>query len=100
MTDPPTHKIIFDSLKQKSVDWEKIGRECDVDLNYRETLRLDISITSAESKLERVIAKWCEQTKTPITWDSFTAVLRKLKFYDVIHKLKEKGYIIDNKQPS
>lgn len=95
--DPPTCKTIFDFLKNKSSKWDEIGRESDIDLNYREILYHDVSITD-EGKLERVIAKWDE--RNPVTWNSFIAVLRKLQFNDVIDQLKEKGYIIDSERPS
>ena len=69
---------IFDIFKDKSAQWDSVGRELNVSINYRQELLMMPIGVSADSKLDLVIQKWVESECSPVNWLTVRQVLTTL----------------------
>ena len=77
-------KEAYDLLKEKSGKWDAIGREFDISLNDRDTIR-NSSLDDC-GRLEHVLNLWLERDDD-CTWGNFMKILRKnLQFNDIARK--------------
>ena len=83
----PTAFDLFKILEEKSANWDGIGRELGVSLNYRQQLRRNIALDDS-GKLESVLDKWVESTSPPVTWKIFKEKLKNMQYMDLVGKLQ------------
>ena len=71
-----------------SVDWDDVGRELGVELNYRDELRRDIGLKNP-SRLEFVLHEWSQSSKSSVVnWDTIIEVLKSLRQRQVLRSVK------------
>ena len=86
----PQLKQMFRLLREKSANWNEIGLEFNVGLNFRKTLKHDPSV-SDHARLEAVLNEWLTTTvdQRQVTWQEFIEVMHCLKYADVIAETKK-----------
>ena len=67
---------VYSLLKGHSAEWDSIGREFKVSLNYRKGLRTDKSFIDDCGRLEEVLYTWLEKETSICTWEHFIKILR------------------------
>ena len=83
----PTVAQMFKILEEKSANWDGIGRELGILLNYRQQLRKNIGLEDPD-RLEAVLNKWVESTSPPVTWKMFKEKLKNMQYMDIVGKLE------------
>lgn len=87
--------MVFDLLKSKSNDWNKIARELmPGDGGFRYRIELERSNCEDENKLEKVIYKWIERQSTPVTWNTLCQLFEKLQYCDLLTELGNKSVLL------
>ncbi len=84
-----TLKGVYDCLQKVSHRWDDIGRELGVPLNYRKGLRMVGASSTNDGKLEEVLDKWIESKSTPVSWETFTDMLRKLDLNNIADEIQQ-----------
>ena len=85
----PSLKDVFKILRSKSAQWDEIGRQLDVQFDFRRSLHKDSSL-SPEQRLETVINHWLETgNQNSVTWAGFIENLEELDYTAVVIKVKE-----------
>lgn len=79
---------VFNLLRNKSAEWDDIGRELGVEHNDRQSLLRDVRYVDS-GRLEAVLNLWLESARAP-TWDQFIAAMKKLKYNDIIDSIIKK----------
>ena len=77
-------------LKDKSAEWNIIGRALEIPFNQRK--ELDSSGKDDDDCLENVIEYWLEtECYTPVTWSGLLKLLKsdELKYIDTARKFEE-----------
>ena len=84
----PKLNEVYKLLKEKSSHWSDIGREFDISLDVRESIRNDLHYTSDHSRLEKVLNEWLSTTdQSLVTWEEFIRVLTDgLNYMDMVEK--------------
>ena len=83
----PSLKDAFNILKSQSAQWDYIGRQLDVPLNFRDELHTNSSLSS-EQRLERVINHWLEKDcQNSVTWAGFIENLEELNYTALAEKV-------------
>ena len=83
----PSLKDAFNILKSRSAQWDDIGRQLDVPLNFRDELHTNSSLSS-EQRLERVINHWLEKgCQNSVTWAGFIENLEELNYTALAEKV-------------
>lgn len=80
---------MYQLLKKKSCNWDNIGRELGVNFAFREQLQKEGSLTTPESKLEAVIAKWIESKCSEVSWNRIITMLKELEFNDSVEDVNK-----------
>ena len=62
----PDLEHIYKFLKRRSADWELFARKLKVDLNYRNVLRRDMTLTD-DVRLEMALDKWKESSQERVS---------------------------------
>jgi len=81
---------VFRIFEHRSADWNAIGRQLGVSLNYRNGLKRDVVISSIDEKLENMIHQWAESKPDDVTWSTVKRVLSELQFNDVHRELMKR----------
>ena len=82
----PKLNELYKLLKGKSSHWSDIGREFNISLDVRESIRNDLHYTSDHSRLEKVLSVWLSTTdQSLVTWEEFIRVLTDgLIYMDIV----------------
>lgn len=88
LNESPSIDDAFKCLRNASAIWDDIGRELEIERNYRKQLRTDPTM-SADSKLERVLEKWIEGMTCEVTWQKMIDVLSRLDRKDIAKDVKK-----------
>ena len=84
---PPDPNDIMDLIKNDiSSSWNSVGSELNISMNFRDTLRRDISLTDTD-KLERILNEWSQSETKPVTWRIVLEALKSLQRQDLIRKV-------------
>ncbi len=76
---------VFRHLKPISANWDDIGRELCVPLNFRIGLEQD----TPEKKLEIILDKWINSKCSNVTWEALIKVLtEKLQLTGIAQRIK------------
>ena len=81
---------VFKLLKDKSTEWNKIGRALKIPPNERK--KFESPGKDDDDRLEKVINCWLQmESYTPFTWSGLLTLLKsdELKYLDVARKLEE-----------
>ena len=81
---------MFRIFEHRSADWNAIGRQLGVSLNYRQALKREGVQSTVESKLEKMIEKWAQSKPEDVTWSTVKQVLSELQFNDVHRELMKR----------
>ena len=84
----PDLKHIHKFLIRRSADWEKFARELSVDLNYRNVLRRDTTLTD-DVRLEMALDKWKESSQERVSWKKVLDMLEELELHDMHQKVMD-----------
>ena len=60
-----------------SSEWDSVGMELNIPMNYRDTLHKDIGL-SDNQKLERILNKWSQSETKAVTWRIMLETLQSL----------------------
>lgn len=83
----PSLTDAFHLLRDKSSHWHDIGRDLEVSINYRKSLR---TLTESDDvKLEDILNRWLESECSEVSWNHLIEVLEELKFRDIIHDIQK-----------
>ena len=89
LNEKPSTIEVFKLLKDKSAEWDELGRYLEVPLDKRDSWR-SISSFSNENKLERVIDCWLEtECHKPVSWAGLIGVLESIPMTATAKKVKE-----------
>ena len=80
---------MFNLLRNKSCNWDDIGREFAVPHADRKGLAREDVMSTDRGKLEDVIMKWVESKCSDVTWNKVIEILRKLQYNDLIEPTNE-----------
>ena len=83
---PPETNDVLGLVKDISVLWNELGSELDVPLDYRQTLRKDISLSNKD-RLEFVLTHWIGNETKEVKWKVILEALKELKRKDIINKV-------------
>ena len=78
---------MFKQLKGKASHWSGIGRELDISLDVRESIKNECYPSDRE-RLEKVLSEWLSTTdQSLVTWEEFIRVLTdELNYRDIVDK--------------
>ena len=88
----PTLKEVYDLLKPKSAQWNKIGEELGVSFNDRDDLLSDIT-RRKENKLEAVLNIWIESKCSEVSWSHLHCILQDELCYTEIAEAVERKFL-------
>ena len=83
----PKIKEVFDLVKKMSASWYDLGRELDILMNYRDSLKQDGGLTD-DTRLEKILEKWITSETKPVTWEVIINALESLERIDLVKKIK------------
>ena len=69
-----------------SASWNSVGSELNIPMNYRDTLRRDITLTDTD-KLERILNEWSQSETKAVTWRIMLEALKSLQRQDLVRKV-------------
>ena len=84
----PEVRVVYQPLKHISGEWYAIGRELEVDWNYREELKRDTGLTNND-RLEAVLHKWSQSECSSVTWDTIIEMLEGIDRRNVVRTVKD-----------
>ena len=88
LDEEPDLEHIQKFLERKSADWELFARKLRVDLNYRNGLRRDNTLSN-DVKLEMVLYKWKESSQERVSWKKVLDMLVELELHDMHQKVMD-----------
>ena len=92
-SEAPNTKVVYNLLRDRAYQWNRIGRELGLPYGYREELKREIVQTlvqtTDEDKLESVIMKWEQSQCSDVTWSNVIKVFKILQFNDLIEPTKD-----------
>ena len=85
----PIADDVYSLLKGHSAEWDSIGREFKVSMDYREELRTNISLDNS-GRLERVLYTWLKKETSVCTWEHFIEIVRdELQMREVVEETEK-----------
>ena len=84
----PDLEHIHKFLIRRSAEWEKFARELGVDLNYRNMLKRNITLTD-DDRLEMALDKWKESSEERVSWKKVLDMLKELELHDMHQKVMD-----------
>ncbi len=84
----PVLKDAFNILRNKSANWDDIGRELEVSTNDQEGLRKNMAYSDF-ARLEAVLSKWLEQGGATSTWGQLMEALKVLRYKDAAEEVEK-----------
>ena len=78
----PDLEHIYKFLERRSADWESFARELRVNLNYRNGLRRDNTLSN-DVRLEMALDKWKESSQERASWKKVLDMLEELQLHDM-----------------
>ena len=82
----PSHEETYSLLRDKSSQWNEIGRVLGVPFSKREEFRTDPT-RNIDSRLEAVVNLWLQNGGDTSTWDQLIRKLQELGLNDIISKI-------------
>ncbi len=93
MNKIPSRNDAYNVLRNKSANWDDIGRALDIvsdndTINERKGLRKNMALSDS-ARLEKILNTWLQQGGASSTWDQLIEALKELKYIDVVMNIKE-----------
>ena len=79
---------MFKLTRSHSVHWNALGRELNVSYNFREELKIEVTL-SDDARLEAILNNWIETESSPVTWSTLIKALEAIKLKETAKQVKD-----------